>query len=124
MNRGTNKHRLSYHSKQRFKERYEGEEDKEILFNRALNYGVCFAQIPFEFGLKTYVFGKEEKNNKKVKLLDGYVFVSSKANRLITMYKIPEEYADELPTINAIQQFNKENYKRNRAKIHSGKNRG
>ena len=101
----------SQHGKQRFSQRYDGEGSPEIMASKALHYGIHYSQIPEGLNLKKFVFEKKLRNDKKIRLVDGYVVVLSRSGRLITLYRLPDEYQAEYESIKSIQDENRDWYR-------------
>ena len=111
MSRGS----FTRHAKKRHEQRYNGIENVEVVAHKALNYGIYIHQVPTTMELYWFMDNKAQFQNKKIKLLEGYVFVFTKTgNRLITMYAIPEEFKEEYESIRHIEDENKEKYKSHR----------
>lgn len=106
---------FTYHAKKRHEQRYDGDENVDVLVHKALNYGIYIHQVPTDLELYWFMDGKAQFQNKKIKLLQGYVFVFTKTgNRLITMYAIPDEFKEEYESIRHIEDENKEKHKAHR----------
>lgn len=106
---------FTYHAKKRHEQRYGGDEDVDLLVRKALNYGIYIHQVPKTLELYWFMDNKANFHNKKIKLLQGYVFVFTKTgNRLITMYAIPDEFKEEYESIKHIEDENREKHKAHR----------
>lgn len=106
------KSKYSYHGRKRYSQRYEGHDRINVLIQRVVHYGLCIRQLPQDSKLRHFLETKEAKKRKKVKVLDGYVFILfTTSNRLITMYPIPEEFAEEYDIFKSIEHENKFHYK-------------
>ena len=106
------KYKAGLHAKKRFKERYEGgTQDAEMLALRGLHYGIHFSQIPDWSPLREFVEKKKNAFGKKVRLLDGYVLIYSNNKRLLTLYKLPEEFQKHYDDLKPILDENKAWYK-------------
>lgn len=109
------KNRVSPHAERRFAQRYDGDrQNAEHLANGALHYGIQIHQIPQENPLHAYVSNKMRYKDKKVRLLQGYVFVFSKAQRLITLYRIPEELREHYSALIPIEEGNRAKWRLHR----------
>ena len=108
------KYNASVHGRKRFEQRYDGKESVEAMCNKALHYGIFVHQVPKDSPLLDYMENKIYYRGKKVKLLEGYVFVFSKSNRLITMYPIPEDMKEHYEEVRHIEGENKEKWKKQR----------
>ena len=103
---------MSAHAKHRVNQRYGGNDDLEVLTRKAIHYGVSPCQVAQGSDLRLFLESKEYATGKKIKVLQGYVFVFSKSNRLITMYRIPEALREEAKALESIEAFNRENWKK------------
>lgn len=85
--------KLSKHSKMRMRQRTNlNHQERKVLFRKALDYGKSQNDIHDE-KLKEFLIKTAEKNDTKVKLYKGYVFIYSKnAKQLYTMYRLPKKY--------------------------------
>ena len=85
--------KLSEHSKKRMRERTSlNHQERKGLFRKALDYGKSPGVIDDE-KLKVYLTKTAEKNDRKVKLYKGYVFIYSKnSKQLYTMYRLPKRF--------------------------------
>ena len=85
--------KLSKHSKKRMRERTNlNHQERKGLFRKALDYGKSPDDINDET-LKKFLIKIAEKNDTKVKLYKGYVFIYSKnAKQLYTMYRLPKKF--------------------------------
>lgn len=102
----------TYHGKKRFSERYEGKEDVDVMIRKAMHYGIFVHQVPQDNPLYIYMENKVRFKNKKVKLLEGYVFVLTKStNRLITFYPIPEDLIEAYQQITHVEEENRLKWK-------------
>ena len=102
---------VSPHAKKRIKQRYEGNKGEYELSKNALHFGVIPRQLPAGSPLRGFMEDKKCVADKRVKLLNGYIFIFSKSKRLITMYQVPEEYQEEAKAYLAIQSANRERYR-------------
>ena len=106
----------SKHAAKRFGERWSGSGDVEELSLRARHYGIATLQLPDGCKLKEFMLSKEKACGKKLKLIDGYVAIFSNSKRLITLYRLSDEYREEYEGVRAILEQNKASYKKDRAK--------
>lgn len=85
--------KLSNHSKIRMRQRTNlNHQERKGLFRKALDYGKSPDDINDE-KLKIFLEKTANKNNKKVKLYNNYVFIYSKnAKQLFTMYRLPKRF--------------------------------
>lgn len=85
--------KLSKHSKKRMRERTNlNHQERKGLFRKALDYGKSPNDINDE-KLKRFLEKTAEKNDTKIKLYKGYVFIYSKnAKQLYTMYRLPKRF--------------------------------
>lgn len=114
MSRYKPKTKKSFHAEQRFKERYVGAETVDVACSQALHYGVSVHQIPEDNPLYGYMTIRIFKQDKKIRILNGFVFVFSNSKRLITLYPLPDEYAENWESIKHIQEENRIKYRENR----------
>ena len=107
------KNPVSPHAKRRFSQRYEGDvSNVEHLANGARHKGIRISQIPSANPLKDYMLSKSR--GKEIVLYEGYVFVFSKSKRLITMYRLKEEYAEAYALLAPIEEKNKAKWRLHR----------
>ena len=106
------KTKYSRHAEKRYGQRYKGDSNMADLARRAFRFGLHFSQIPPGMALSGYVLSKKAKMNKKIRLLEGYLFVFSRNGRLMTMYPLPEEYMGEYSTLSHIERENREEYRK------------
>lgn len=87
--------KLSKHSKIRMRQRTNlNHNERKGLFRKALDYGKSPNDIN-DIELKKYLEKTADKNDKKIKLYNNYVFIYSKnAKQLYTMYELPEKYKE------------------------------
>lgn len=85
--------KLSKHSKMRMRQRTNlNHQERKGLFRKALDYGKSPDDIHDE-KLKRFLEKTAEKNDTKIKLYKGYVFIYSKnAKQLYTMYRLPKRF--------------------------------
>ena len=105
------KNPVSPHAYRRMAERYHENIDRLALSRSALHYGVTLWQLPSDSKLRAFMLSKHSMMMKIVKLLNGYVFIFSKGQRLITMYELPEEFKEEWEGFSYIQEQNKKSFK-------------
>lgn len=85
--------KLSNHSKIRMRQRTNlNHQERKGLFRKALDYGKSPDDINDE-KIKKFMLKTASKNDNKIKLYKGYVFIYSKnAKQLFTMYKLPKRF--------------------------------
>lgn len=86
--------KLSYHGKQRIKERTDLKPNEyEMFFRNALRKGKRINQIKDENIKEWLINNIPYKNKGRIKVYQNYVFIYSKnSHRLYTMYKLPDEF--------------------------------
>ena len=95
-----NRKQYTLHGYERVKER-SNISDKELnnLSFFAIKNGIGFNQVPTG-KLRNYLWYRAYKNDKRIKLYRGYVFIFFKnSRRLITCYPIPEKHIEEYEKI-------------------------
>lgn len=90
------KKQYTKHGIERIKERTDiSKHDLKMLSKYAIKNGMNLQDIP-PGPFKSYVGYKVHKENKRIKIYRGYVFIFFKTSyRLITCYPIPEKHIDE-----------------------------
>ncbi len=94
-----NQKRFTSHA---YKRVFERVDIKDVSFETLCIYakknGLDYGQLP-EGPLRTYLYLKHEKRNKKAKIYRGYVFIFfNNSKKLITCYPLPDKYQEEYNT--------------------------
>lgn len=86
--------RQGIHGQKRLKQRSEIKDNKNInaFIRSASIHGFNPCDFP-EGQLSTYINNKERAKHKRIKVYKGFIFVFNRtSNRLITAYKLPNEF--------------------------------